>query len=39
VLTAQATGTTPFQHAITQLPYALIAALIAVVGYLLIALF
>ena len=39
VLTAQATGTTPFQHAITQLPYALIAALIAVVGYLLMALF
>lgn len=39
VLTAQATGTTPFQHAITQLPYALIAAFIALIGYLLIAWF
>jgi Na+/H+ antiporter NhaC len=39
VLTAQATGTTPFQHAITQLPYALIAAGIALVGYLLLAWF
>jgi len=37
VLTAQATGTTPYQHAITQLPYALIAAGLSVVGYLLIA--
>jgi Na+/H+ antiporter NhaC len=34
VLTAQATGCTPMQHALTQLPYALIAALIAAVGYL-----
>jgi len=37
VLTAQATGATPYQHAITQLPYALIAAGLSVVGYLLIA--
>ncbi len=37
VLTAQATGCTPFQHAITQIPYALIAALITVMGYLVIA--
>lgn len=36
VLTAQACGTTPFQHAITQLPYALIAAALATVGYLLL---
>lgn len=34
VLTAQASGCTPFQHAITQIPYAVIAALISVVGYL-----
>jgi Na+/H+ antiporter NhaC len=39
VLTAQATGTTPYQHAITQLPYALIAAGISVVAYLAIAWF
>ena len=37
VLTAQASGCTPFQHAITQIPYALIAAAISVAGYLLIA--
>jgi len=37
VLTAQASGCTPFQHAITQIPYALIAAVISVAGYLLIA--
>ncbi len=37
VLTAQASGCTPFQHAVTQIPYALIAAAISVVGYLLIA--
>jgi Na+/H+ antiporter NhaC len=37
VLTAQASGCTPFQHALTQLPYASIAAMLAVVGYLLIA--
>jgi Na+/H+ antiporter NhaC len=37
VLTAQATGTTPYQHAITQLPYALIAAFIAMIGYLVVA--
>ncbi|WOJ94176.1 Na+/H+ antiporter NhaC family protein [Congregibacter variabilis] len=34
VLTAQATGCTPMQHALTQLPYALIAAAIAGAGYL-----
>ncbi|MDX1482590.1 MAG: Na+/H+ antiporter NhaC family protein, partial [Woeseiaceae bacterium] len=34
VLTAQATGTTPMQHALTQLPYALIAAVVSVIGYL-----
>jgi Na+/H+ antiporter NhaC len=39
VLTAQATGTTPYQHAITQLPYALIAALISLIGYLVLAWF
>ncbi|MBN7798192.1 Na+/H+ antiporter NhaC family protein [Parahaliea mediterranea] len=37
VLTAQATGCTPLQHALTQIPYALIAALITVIGYLGIA--
>jgi len=36
VLTAQACGTTPFQHAWTQLPYALIAAALAAVGYLVL---
>lgn len=39
VLTAQATGCTPMQHALTQLPYALIAAFITVLGYLAIAIF
>lgn len=39
VLTAQASGTTTMQHALTQIPYALIAAAITVVGYLLIAFF
>ncbi|MFK8041448.1 Na+/H+ antiporter NhaC family protein [Congregibacter sp.] len=34
VLTAQATGCTPMQHALTQLPFALIAAGIAAFGYL-----
>jgi Na+/H+ antiporter NhaC len=34
VLTAQATGCTPMQHAITQLPYALIAAAISLLGFL-----
>lgn len=34
VLTAQATGCTAMQHALTQIPYALIAALLAVAGYL-----
>jgi Na+/H+ antiporter NhaC len=37
VLTAQASGCTPFQHAITQIPYAVIAALISVAGYLALA--
>ena len=37
VLTAQASGCTPFQHAVTQIPYAVIAAAITVAGYLLIA--
>jgi Na+/H+ antiporter NhaC len=36
VLTAQATGTTPMQHALTQIPYALIAAGISVAGYLVL---
>jgi Na+/H+ antiporter NhaC len=36
VLTAQACGTTPFQHAWTQLPYALIAAAISALGYVLL---
>lgn len=36
VLTAQATGCTPLQHAVTQFPYALIAALVATAGYLLV---
>ena len=34
VLTAQATGCTPMQHALTQIPYALIAAGITVLGFL-----
>ena len=34
VLTAQATGCTPMQHALTQLPYAMIAAAIATLAYL-----
>lgn len=37
VLTAQASGTTTMQHALTQIPYALIAAAITAAGYLLIA--
>jgi Na+/H+ antiporter NhaC len=36
VLTAQASGCTPFQHAITQIPYALIGAAITIVGYLIL---
>jgi Na+/H+ antiporter NhaC len=36
VLTAQACGTTPFQHAMTQIPYALIAAALSAAGYLLV---
>jgi len=38
VLTARATGCTPFDHALTQLPYALISAGAAVGGYLLLGL-
>jgi Na+/H+ antiporter NhaC len=34
VLTAQATGCTPMQHALTQIPYALIAAGITLLGFL-----
>jgi Na+/H+ antiporter NhaC len=37
VLTAQATGCTPMQHALTQIPYALIAAVISLAGYLVLA--
>jgi Na+/H+ antiporter NhaC len=37
VLTAQATGTTAMQHALSQIPYALIAAGITAAGYLLLA--
>lgn len=37
VLTAPASGCTPCQHAIIQIPYALIAAMISIVGYLAIA--
>jgi len=36
VLTAQASGCTPFQHAITQIPYALIGAAITIIGYLVL---
>ncbi len=36
VLTAQASGCTPFQHAITQIPYALIAAFLSIGGYVLL---
>jgi tetracycline resistance efflux pump len=38
VLTAQGAGCAPYEHAITQLPYALIAAGISAVGFVLIAL-
>lgn len=34
VLTAQATGCTPFQHAMTQIPYAAIGGAVAAIGYL-----
>jgi Na+/H+ antiporter NhaC len=37
VLTAQATGCTPYQHAYTQIPYALIAASISALAYWIIA--
>ena len=36
VLTAQASGCTPFQHAFTQIPYAFIAALVSIIGYLIV---
>lgn len=36
VLTAQASGCTPFQHAITQIPFALIAAIISIAGFLIL---
>mgnify|MGYP002622287742 FL=1 len=36
VLTAQASGCTPMQHALTQIPYALIAAGVAVAGYIVL---
>jgi Na+/H+ antiporter NhaC len=36
VLTAQASGCTSYQHAITQLPFALMAATVTAVAYLLI---
>ena len=36
VLTAQATGCTPMQHALTQFPYALIAAAISLAGYVML---
>ncbi len=39
VLTAHSTGCSPFEHAITQLPYAIIAAIIAIIGYLLLGYF
>jgi tetracycline resistance efflux pump len=38
VMTAQGSGCGPYEHAITQLPYALIAAGISAVGFLLVAL-
>lgn len=38
VLTAQGAGCSPYEHAITQLPYALLAAGISAVGFLLISL-
>lgn len=37
VLTAQASGCTPFQHAYTQIPYALMAAAVTAIGYIVIA--
>ncbi len=37
VLTAQASGCTPMQHALTQIPYALIAAAITIAGFLILA--
>jgi Na+/H+ antiporter NhaC len=37
VLTAQASGCTPMQHALTQIPYALIAAAITIAGFLMLA--
>jgi Na+/H+ antiporter NhaC len=37
VLTAQASGCTAIQHAVTQLPYAVIAAAVAALGYYIVA--
>ncbi len=34
---SQASGCTPMQHALTQIPYVLIAALITIVGFLMLA--
>jgi len=39
VLTAQASSCTPYQYTVTQIPYAIIATLISVVGYLLLVYF
>ncbi|TFG38619.1 MAG: sodium:proton antiporter [Chromatiales bacterium] len=39
VLTAQSSGCTPFQHAITQIPYALIAAAISAIGFVVLGYF
>jgi Na+/H+ antiporter NhaC len=39
VLSAHSAGTTPYQHAITQLPFALIAFFVSAVAYLLLAWF
>jgi len=37
VLTAQASGCTPMQHALTQFPYALLAAAISIIGFVALA--
>jgi Na+/H+ antiporter NhaC len=39
VLSAHSAGTTPYQHAITQLPFALIAFFVSAAAYVLIAWF
>jgi hypothetical protein len=38
-LLAQASSCTPYQYTVTQIPYAIIATLISVVGYLLLVYF